>query len=72
MWNLNYDTNERNRNSLTDMENRLVVAKGRRVGMVWIGTLGLTTIIYRIDKQNGPTVSQLYSISCDKLSWKRM
>ena len=32
-----------NRNGLTDIENRLVVAKGKekRVGMEWIGNLGL-------------------------------
>ena len=32
MWNLKYDTNEliyENRNRLTDIENRLVVAKGK-------------------------------------------
>ena len=28
MWNLKYGTNEQNRNRLTDIENRLVVAKG--------------------------------------------
>ena len=35
MWNLKYDTNElylQNRNRLTDIENRLVVAKGEGVG----------------------------------------
>ena len=39
MWNLKYDTNELiyKTNRLTDIENRLVVAKGEG----WIGSLGL-------------------------------
>ena len=42
-------------------ENRLVVAKGEEVGEGWSG-------IYRMNKQQGPTVEhrELYSISCDK------
>ena len=32
MWNLKYDTNELIRNRLTDVENRLVVAKGEEDG----------------------------------------
>ena len=42
MWNLKYDTNELiyETNRLTDIENRIVVAKGEgREG--WIGSLGL-------------------------------
>ena len=40
MWNLKYGTNEpvyKNRRRLTDIENRLVVAKGEEVGKGWIG-----------------------------------
>ena len=52
--------NEHNRNRLTDIENRLVFAKGegRRVGEGWSGSLGLVMqmITYRMDKQKGPTV----------------
>ena len=33
MWNLKYDTNEQIRNRLTDMENRLVAAKGEGEGV---------------------------------------
>ena len=34
----------------------------------------MQTITYRLDKQQGPTVEhrELYSISCDKPSWKRI
>ena len=44
MWNLKYDTNEHiyERNRLTDMENRLVVAKWEEVGKGRTGSLGLT------------------------------
>ena len=47
MWNLKYDTNEfiyeteTELISLTDMENRLVIAKSKRVGQGWISSLGL-------------------------------
>ena len=44
MWNLKYGTNEpvyRNRNILTDMESRFVVAKGDGEEMGWLGSLGL-------------------------------
>ena len=51
MWNLKYDINElpRNRNRLTDIENRLVVAKGERwVGERRIESLGLADANYYI------------------------
>ena len=34
----------------------------------------MQTIMYRMDKQQGPTVEHkgLYSLSCDKPSWKRI
>ena len=58
MWNLKYDTNEPiyKTEKLSDIENRLVVAGGRRG---WIGRL--------LDKQQGATIQhrELYSISCD-------
>ena len=49
MWNLKYDTNKhpRNRNRLTNIENRLVVAKVW-VGEEWIGRLRLADSNYYI------------------------
>ena len=46
MWNLKYDTNEHSykTSKLTDMENRLVVAKGEER----IGSLGLADANYYI------------------------
>ena len=65
----------KNRNRLTDIENRLVVAQGEwkgggAVAERWIWSLELVDAncyIYRMDKQ-GPTVQhrELYSISYDK------
>ena len=48
MWNLKYDISELlcNRNRLTDIENRLVVAKGKGVGKGKIGSLGLADANY--------------------------
>ena len=40
-WNLKYDTNEHIYEAETDMESRLVVAKGERVGEEWAESLGL-------------------------------
>ena len=37
------------RNRLTDIENRLVVIKGERVGEGWIGSLGLADANYYIE-----------------------
>ena len=50
--------------------------RGGEVGEGWNRSLALVdaTIIYRMDKQQGPTVQhkELYSISCDKPQWKRI
>ena len=43
MWNLKYDTNETNR--ITDIENRLVVAKGEGVG----GRKGSKVLLWRTE-----------------------
>jgi len=44
-----------NRNRFTDIENRLVIIKGERERAgVW--NEQVHTIIYRMDKQQGPTV----------------
>ena len=43
MWNLKYGTDElnylQNRNRLTEIENRLVVAEGEGEGVGWTGSL---------------------------------
>jgi len=46
-----------NRNRLTDIENRLVVANGKGLGKIWIGSLGQhrQTIINRMDREQCPT-----------------
>ena len=46
-----------NRNRLTDTENRLVVANGKGLGKIWIGSLGQQrqTIINRMDREQCPT-----------------
>ena len=51
MWNLKYDTNEPiyKTNRLTDIENRLVAAKGGGVGEGRIGRLGLADVNYYIE-----------------------
>ena len=72
MQNLKYGTNEPMYETETDSqtENKHVVAKAgvqRRKGLgVW--DQPMQTIIYRMDKQQGPTIQyrELYSISCDK------
>ena len=56
MWNLKYDTSEsiyKTENRLTDIENRLVVAKEDGEGVEWTGSLGLVDANYynRMDKQ---------------------
>ena len=70
MWNLNYDTNLQNRNRIRDIEDRFVSAKGQGVRGGGLGVWGeqMQTIIYRMDKQQGPTVEhrELYSVSCDE------
>ena len=49
MWNLKYDINYlRNRNRLTDIENRLTVAKGERIreGMDWQAEVSRCKLLY--------------------------
>ena len=54
----------------TDKDNRLTVAKGVGWGRDELRIWGqqMQTIIYRMDKQQDPTVQhrELYSMSCDK------
>ena len=56
MWNLKYDTNEAETewNRVRDIRNRLVIAKAWGEG--WMENLGLANNIYKMDKQQGPTV----------------
>ena len=69
MWNLKYDTHTQiNKiwhkwtylwNRLTDIENKLVVAKweeGWGKGGVGVWDEQMQIIIYRMDKQQGPTI----------------
>ena len=74
MWNLKYDTNEtflKNRNKPTGIENKLMVMRGERVREDKSGAWNqqIQTIIYKIDKQQGPTVQhrELYSIHYNSL-----
>ena len=75
MWNLKYDTNELIYKTETDSQTErtgLWLPRGRggewrRDGLgVWDEQM--QAIIYRTDKQQGPTIQprELYSISCDK------
>ena len=50
MWNLKYGTNDPiyKTETLTDMENSLVVAKGERERVGWTGSLGLVDVNYYI------------------------
>ena len=73
MWNLKYDTNEAIYKTETDSQTqRTDLWLPKRVtweGMDWeFGGQQMQTIIYRMDKQQGPTVQhrELYSTSCDK------
>ena len=76
LWNLNYDTNELIYQAETDSQIQrtdLWLPRGRRVGEGCIESLKLVdgtrrTRIYRMDKQEGPTVwhKELQSISYDK------
>ena len=66
MWNIKQDTNV-----LIYKTNRLMVAKGEEEwGRVELGVQDqqMQTIIYRMDKQQGPTLQyrEQYSIPCDK------
>ena len=71
MWNVKYDTNEpiyeTERKSGTQRIDWWLPRGGGRDGLgVW--DQQMQTIIYRMDKQKGPTVQhkELYSISWDK------
>ena len=79
MWNLKYDTNELIYKTETDSQTQktnLWLPKGKGGGRdkleVW--DQQIQTTIYKIDKQQGPTVyhRELYSISCNKLQWTRI
>ena len=50
MWNLKYGINEPiyRTEKLTDIENRLVVAKGKGERVGWLGSLGLADANYYI------------------------
>ena len=56
MWNLKCNTSELIYETDTHTENRLAVAKGVQKGCS--GSLGwqIETVVYRMDKQQGPTV----------------
>ena len=76
-YNLKYDTNEPMKQKLTHIENRSVIAKrGEEQGREKLGGWGqeIQTITHRVDGQEHPTVQhrELYSISWDKLQWKRI
>ena len=78
MQNLKYDINEPiyETNKMKDTENRLgcqQVGGWESVGLgVW--DQQMQTGIYRMAKQQGPTIEhrELHSISCDKSKWKRI
>ena len=70
MWNLNYDTNEFIYETETDSQKQrtdLWLPRGRWVREGWVGSWGqqIQTSIYRLDKQQGPTIQhrELYSVS---------
>ena len=67
MWNLKHGTNEpiNKTNRITDMENRLVVAKGEGEGVGWTGSLGLVDTNYYIE--NGEAMTS-YCIAQGTLS----
>ena len=72
MENLKDDTNEPICETGKDSQENSVIAKGRRQGErdgLEIQGWQMQTITFRIDKQQGPKVqlTELYSISCDKL-----
>ena len=64
----------RNRNQLTHVEHRVVVAKveGREGLKVW--DQQIQTIICRMDTKQGPNVlhRQPHSVSCDRPQWRRI
>ena len=72
MWNLKYDTNALTygRETVMDIENRLVAAEGGEMGRDGVGVWDkqIQAITHRMDKQQGPTVQHRgpYSTACDK------
>ena len=64
------------KNRLTDMENRLLVAKEEKCeeGKDWKFGIAHTNYQIKDDKQQSPTVEhrELYSLPCDKPQWKRI
>ena len=78
MWSniRNKGTYLRNRNRVTDIENRPMVAEGEGAGEGMEGVWGWQRqpSIYRMDTHQGPLVKsrESYSISFDQPSWKRM
>ena len=76
LWNLNYDSNELIYQAETDSQIQrtdLWLPRERKLGEGWIESLKLAdgmrrTGIYRMDKQEGPTVwhKELQSVSYDK------
>ena len=69
MWNLKYDTNELIYRQT--QKTKLWLPKGKTVGAGGINEefgINIHKTIYKIDRQQGPTVQhrELYSISCDK------
>ena len=58
MWNLKYDINKfiHEPNRFTEIENRLVVAGGRGVIYWEFGISTCQVLIYRMNKQQGPTI----------------
>ena len=73
MWNLKYDTNEPIYETETESRTQRIdwwLPRGREWERVGLGVWDqqMQTGIYRMDKQQGPTVQhrELYSISCDK------
>ena len=69
MWNLKYDTNELIYKTETDSQTQRTDLWLPRGGMDWEFGISRCKLL---DKQQGPTVEhrELYSISCDKPSWK--
>ena len=72
MWNLKYDTYDLIYKTEIDsgIEMRFVVTTGvgDRRGMDWKFGVSRRTLLYRMEKQQGPTAycGELYSVSCGK------
>ena len=73
MWNLKNDTNELIYNAETGLQTQktklqLPKGKGRGGDKLGVWDQQIQATVYKIDKQQGPTVQhmELQSISCDK------